>query len=100
MAIARSTACCGINELDGVSYGSPKESLLAANPSVPFMFFSVTSSNKKKAEALVSTIKKDKLSTVRKTRQRRNPNSGNDLIMYMWTINRDKLSAWRNKNRS
>ena len=42
-------------------------------------------------------IKKHKLGTVMKTRARRNPNSGNNIVVYVWSIDHTALKKHKVK---
>ena len=46
-----------------------------------------------------SFILENNLGTVMETRPTRNPNSNNLVIIYIWTVDRDKLMAWWIANR-
>ncbi len=64
----------------------------------PFILFTDTKSTAgSKGEKLEKYIKINKLGTVKKTPYRINPNSGNKVQCYLWTINKTNLKAWNKK---
>lgn len=104
MANLEEVACCGIMELNGVQRISAMEALIdAANDYFSdthraFIFFSVISTYSKKGKDLASLIKKEKLGTVIKTNKAVNKNTNNELIMYVWTVNKTNFNRFWKKH--
>jgi len=49
---------------------------------------------------LSKIIRKEKLGKLMVTKSKRNPNSGNTIKIYLWSVNNKKLSKWYGKNRN
>lgn len=100
----RTTRCCGIREIDGIQDYSEneegaKELLIDAIPRLTgeldgaFAFFSCNDESEMGAE-LMSFIEENDLGSVQQTRTVLNINSGNNLTMYIWTLNLDNMRNW------
>lgn len=105
MAYLAETECCGIRELDGVEEQSAERSALDAayywfehDKDGAHIFFSVTN-RKLHGKNLAAYIIKNKLGTVIKTSPTKNPNSGNMLTMWVWTVNKATFRAFWDKHR-
>lgn len=104
ISIENSSISCGIDELDGIEDTDLKDTLAAAaeggwyweteyyhstrslKRSVAFFIFSdVTDSTNLKA--LVKFIKKKKLGKLIKSDVKTNPNTTNQIVMYIWHFN-------------
>ena len=104
--------CCGIKELDGIkeSENTAKRSVLYIagaqrvaekeddGDEFAFIIFSDTYSAPR-GKALANYITKNKPGSIRKTLSRENPNSGNDLTVWVWAIHQNNLKAWFKKNK-
>jgi hypothetical protein len=83
--------CCGLKELLGVSYDSPRTlAVEAGNAGVPFLVFSDVAT-RGTAQKFAAYIRKHKLGTCATTRKAINPNSGNQLKVYLWRVDRRAL---------
>lgn len=116
--------CCGIREIAGLSYfrRKPDEAMLALcsrllpepirtrkqpyeyllHPnSMRFKYFIFSQAGRRDrynyGEQFKAYIEKMDFGTVIQTENGHvNPNSGNELVVYLWTINREPLIAWFN----
>lgn len=106
MIIEENLACCGIAELANIYGDDPKETIFEIaelidrndDPGFRFAIFSSTKPFKSGTE-LAAYIKKNKLGQVVKTRAARNPNSGNRLKVWTWTLSFTALQRWWSKNK-
>jgi len=112
MAILYKTNCCGLKEIHNLSgYINPKKALKAVCKE-----FLKKGNNGKRGAFLVFTqalsyeasdygdrlkeyIIKNNLGGVIETPLRRNPNSGNTLKTYVWTVKPRKLHSWYKNNK-
>lgn len=107
----RSSACCGIKEIADI-YESNKdnteilqelcETRIGDENYPPYYFFSDTNEDNIKFEygkSLVKYIRDNKLGNIISTIPiKNNPNSGNDLKMWVWVVNPKALIKWWKKN--
>jgi hypothetical protein len=107
MAHLKETECCGIRELDGImSDNDARKSVVDAaeqwheeDVDGAFVFFSSFGSSTA-GQNIAAYIEKYKLGTVMKTRPTLNPNSGNVLTMWVWTVNKRNFRRfWRKTKR-
>ncbi len=116
-------SCCGLREAEDVGvHETPEEALqdLCANASTADPYgrseanqlfqpslggFShivftgaAATSRRTYADKLAAYIRRHKLGAVTTARKARNPNSGNILGVYVWTVNRRVLAAWYKKH--
>lgn len=88
----RKTSCCGIREIDGIiGAGSSKQAFKEVwrqfSPmGGSFIMFSCPTKYKM-GRKFKQFIERHNLGTVHVSEVRKNPNSGNLLRMYMWTVN-------------
>ncbi len=102
MSEVRNTSCCGLQEIAGITeHNDPKEtiSLVAQNryeeedANGAFYFFTDTH-EAKNAKKLARYIHMNGLGRVTRSRSKRNPNTGNMLIVFMWALNGPALKKW------
>ena len=98
-------SCCGTRELVGVSHIQPEELLrrLTIKHRFAHVFFTDTKNNMKNTKnsgwVLAKYIKDNKLGTLVESPGRVNPNSGNTLIAWIWTVSRRNLNAWKREHK-
>lgn len=102
MTSVNTTTCCGVGDLDGMNQ-SPQsilrdvgERFVERNEYVPFYTFTDV---KPYAGALrlARYIRKNKLGTIIRSHEKRNPNSGNMLRVWIWETNKRNFIKWYNK---
>lgn len=90
-------ACCGIKELEGIiEDDDPVDSIksyVTSGWSGAFVVYSDISDDFRIGENLTDYIRTQELGTVQ-SQTSHNPNSGNELRMYVWKIDRTKLAEW------
>lgn len=100
------TSCCGVSELSGITdYADPKVILeVAANnrfrdgdANGAYYIFTDTGRGTY-GNRLRKYIEDNKLGTVSQTKGKRNPNTGNSVILYTWMLNVRGFKAWYRKN--
>lgn len=105
---------CAITDIDGISYPtSPKYALqdictcifVEDDSRTPFYLFTQaqtpanTKARKKTYGAdLAAYITRNKLGSVVRTEKRKNINSGNNVVAFLWTINYEATKSWFKKN--
>lgn len=100
MAHLQFFGCCGLIELASIGQdATPHDSLKSAMINGPFrcafVIFSVITPRKEVGERLKEYIEKEKLGeVVYQTAPTTNPNSGNDLIVYLWHVNCPRLDDY------
>lgn len=106
MAYTYRLECCGIAELDGISAERPetiikqlfRDMYCYGEFNGTYAVFS-NAIRFKSGNALARFIRVNKLGSVQAAgRPKRNPNSGNQLKVWMWSINRRALERWAQKN--
>lgn len=105
MAELLRTSCCGVRDIDDLSYNrTAKESMLAVcemfyNEDMQGAFCLFTGTTRGKyAKRFRDYIINNGLGEVIETPAKINPNSGNRLKAYLWTIDQDGLAVWWEKN--
>lgn len=87
----RSTSCCGVRDIDGLSDHSRNMEgafrLFWPQFTGAFALFTCPTKNKY-GERFKKYIEKHKLGSVVETERRKNPNSGNMLRAYLWTLDK------------
>ncbi len=104
MATLQEVTCCGIRELDGVQ-GRPAHDTIVDDANEYFgddaerahIFFSVIGNYALSGRALAAYITKNRLGTVIRTKRAVNGNTGNPLIMYVWTVNKTTFKRFWKK---
>ena len=110
-------ACCGVKELCGIGYmmgefgpvGVIKDYIRQSRsaicpaptpyrPRVAHLIFTQASPGRYGAD-LAAYIIKNKLGTILQTPSQANPNSGNKVIMFLWSLDKPNLIAWARKHR-
>lgn len=112
--------CCGLREALGISgydtaeemltalchnEGTPRLSMYAPTPSlfaessggfshIVFTDAARSPRTRTSGDKLASYIRRYRLGSVSAARKARNPNSGNILGVYVWTVNRKALAKW------
>lgn len=113
----RRFSCCGVKELSGISdhanplavlqryvaevrtmYNRPKGGRFMFTPGGAHMFFTQAGNGVVYGENLAAYIEKNELGTIIRSPGRVNPNSGNNLIVFLWTLNQKNLKAWVKKH--
>lgn len=91
------TNCCGIKEIHNITGLKPKTIVdevtrqwRDGSRRTAFFFFS-TVSTVKAGKALAAYIEEKKLGVVTKMPTKRNPNSGNQLDMWVWAVDEKAL---------
>lgn len=109
MAELKETSCCGLYEIDGLMWNSPKENLLdvcadkydysyGGVTRQAFLMFTDAVGNKNGSK-LASFIRKHGLGVIYETRPRTNPNSRNRIQVWVWGPDERALKSWWKKNR-
>ena len=101
-----STSCCGLKEIESITGESPEELLKGVceylNAEVWEFDFSLllftATTDMDEGDNLAKYIKKGGLGTVVKTRPKKNPNTGNRIVAWVWSVNERALRAWCRKN--
>lgn len=95
------TYCCGVKELDGISaFRSAKQVMgefyneITNNFNCPPIILFTGVSKKGYAQKLKLYIKRNKLGAVVNTKPVKNPNSGNLIEAFLWTVNYKALEKW------
>lgn len=111
--INENMGCCGMRELDGLRDNGERtvkqfcdelfdcyndESLSISDINFIHVVFSDTKRSSK-GSSLASYIKRKGLGSVVATSYKKNPNSGNSLKAWLWTINRYALVEWYKQNK-
>ena len=105
--------CCGCREIDGLANRSPKKALqqiyfeaidredINSNDGLlNFVFIIFTGVIKENyAQKFKKYLLDNKLGEVIETKTKTNPNSYNDIRVYVWTINRKAYGQWYEENR-
>ena len=99
----RYMSCCGTKELVMVGYTAPEDLIrrLVFNYRFAHVFFTdVSGKYRSKGRspsgwALAAYIKKHKLGKVVMSETRINPNSGNALTAWIWTVSKTNLNKWK-----
>lgn len=100
------TKCCGVKEIDGLSYtDTPQEALKDVWDSYHnrgndcrFMIFTGVT-NEKYGQKFRNLIIKEKLGKVIETESKVNPNSDNPIKVWVWTINKTNFKNYARKNK-
>lgn len=112
MTYLNHTACCGLDEIDGID-DTPKNVLVSVcedkypdrewaedgdqiGQEQAFILFTDNVSDNNYGVNLAKYIKKNKLGTFTATRARENPNTGNMVRVWVWSPNEKNLKAWYN----
>ena len=95
------TTCCGLDEIFDLEEET-KPMLLNISErfldeKTAFYVFSDVSYSSS-GKNLAKMIKKLKLGTITTTKYKTNPNSGNKLKIYVWSVDSKKLRDWHYKN--
>jgi len=104
MTEIKSTECCGIKEINGLHRKTKRlmlsvcYSFFECDDDAAYLFFSDIVPNRG-GLMLAQFIKAHKLGTVHYTGQHENPNSGNQLGMWIWTVDRGGLRDWWYENK-
>lgn len=108
MNVLEDTSCCGVDEITSLN-SKPEQTLLevcedkysAWGDGAVHAFLIFTDAVKYKHGAqLEKYIIKHKLGTIYKTaKSRRNPNSGNQIMVYIWAPNERTLKRWYKANK-
>ena len=115
--VNKDDGCCGLAEINGVSEeGTPKEKLLSLTNSGPYSILCYnfvqpaliftgsgrTRTPPKYSEDFKAYLEANKLGkvTMIPIGRSKNSNSGNYIFVYHWTVDKDRLRAWRRKNRT
>ncbi len=101
--ITEEIECCGIKELANISGSKPEQILediggewFGDTPRA-YLIFSCRA-GEKAGHRLATYIKQNGLGKVARTKSRTNPNSGNLLSAWLWSVNNTTYKAWLNKN--
>lgn len=94
--------CCGVQEVSGLSDSDTTKSLyviignlLSGGYDCGFvMFTEVRGQNDNYGERLAKLIKKENLGNVINTRTKLNRNSGNQIRVYLWEFNYNKIKKY------
>lgn len=115
-------SCCGMRDLSGLSdHETPKEAMVAfvltSCPRVSrynwdarkceklrqlnfshVIFSEANNEHRRYGENFATYIRRNKLGTVVASERRVNPNSGNQVKFWVWTLNKHNLVDWANRN--
>ena len=118
MYLVTKGGCCGLGEIDGVSEpGTLKQKLLGllsdtlygavrryafVQPALIFTGSGRAKTPPKYSEDFKAYLEANKLGkvTMIPIGRSKNSNSGNYIFVYHWTVDKDRLRAWRRKNRT
>ena len=98
--------CCGIKEISGLSYAKNSAEAMYSfmnnsydwNQRFRYVIFSQAKTNATYGKKFAAFIRKHKLGSTVVTRgEHRNPNSGNVLKIWIWTINWFAVKTWYKK---
>ncbi len=102
------TQCCGFKEIDGIEYANTPEETKQALKDVcrdffdgedaAFLFFTGVS-KERYGQKFKALILKNKLGTIIETKAKRNPNSGNAIKAWVWTVNRKNFKEYAKKHK-
>jgi hypothetical protein len=107
------TSCCGLREISGLSYhNTPGEAMrefaLGATRLnyvrsgrvlvCSHVIFSAADGANDYGDKFAAYIRRHKLGTIAISRRLTNPNSGNPLKVWVWSINKTALLAWARKH--
>lgn len=106
MAEINSTHCCGLGIIDHIGstrdWGAVIRAVKRTHPRRAHYVFSQAESRydlrgeaRKYGEEFMAFILKNKLGTVVKSRAITNPNSGNKLTVFTWTVSPTNLSRFK-----
>jgi hypothetical protein len=93
------TNCCGFKEIDGLNDNTAKESLNQVcedffnGEDAAFLFFTGVS-KKRYGQNFKRLITKLKLGKIIETEAKRNPNSGNKIKAWIWSVNKPKFKQY------
>lgn len=116
---ANSMRCCGVKELTELSgtrdpaaalmtmlnylgrheYGGPGSRTILHFPAAHIIFTGVTKTRSNYGERFANFIRENNLGEVIESVVKRNPNSGNPLKVWVWSIHRNNLEAWWKERR-
>lgn len=68
------------------------------HPCCAFLLFSHKASNKV-TQRFAELIEAEKLGDVWRSEPSKNPNSGNDIVVYVWKVDKDNFKKWYIANR-
>ncbi len=119
--IARTNSVCGVGEVSDLSYmGDAKKALKdicgvryddygddddygyhnVGGEVFPFYYWGDKYNTIPRCgENLANYIIRQKIGSVFKSKTKKNPNSGNNIRCYIWTVDERKLKAWWKKNK-
>jgi hypothetical protein len=94
--------CCGVREIDGLAFydGKPEEAMKVVAKNTVYdhtwrhALFTQAGKGKRYGTNFATYITKHKLGTVVATPTKVNPNSGNPLKAFIWTINWPAFKKW------
>lgn len=112
MRVTRQIGCCGIREIDGLEYARDckyalHEFLHRTKRNRLFRFAIFSESNftwnyhhgmTDYGQKLAAYIKQHKLGKVTKSNTAQNPNSGNNVTVWIWSVDWDALKKWAADN--
>lgn len=99
MSRINTTSCCGLRELEGImEHEDPKDCLMAIGARLieietAFVVFTCPE-NEDYGQELKQYINANDLGNVIQSTSRFNPNSDNDLIMWVWEIEMSEFEDW------
>lgn len=99
MVTLRATSCCGLGELQGITtQKDPKDALMDIggrqfSSKRSFILFSCPTTQKH-GKNLQEFIEREDLGKVTVSTSKKNPNSGNNLKIYLWEVDRRKFNKW------
>ena len=111
MARLEGTPCCGVNFIDEISVDSSTTVTLmdvcfkkyegewGEVEEQAFLIFTDNVSESIAGKNLAKFIEEHELGIIVKTRQRKNPNTGNSVKVWVWSPNERNLKAWYNNNK-
>lgn len=112
MFVTREIACCGMREIGSLSaHRSPEEAMkafagqtLKTHQNFRYVIFSEAvyrpaANRRGYGRAFAAFIRSEKLGKVSTTGWNVNPNSGNNLKAWIWTVDWTALQKWASKKR-
>lgn len=101
--------CCGLREMSGIYYGTPQSTIMEfadnsyqdydlisryENANFRHVIFSQAGSKATYGRKLAAFITKHRLGTVVSSLTKVNPNTGNPLKVWIWTVNHQRTYNW------
>jgi len=101
MTVFHASGCCGVREIHGLSEYSTSSAAMKAFYKaailanvIKFRYVYFAQNGPHYGDKFAAYILENKLGEIIETGSHVNPNSGNKLKMFVWTLNIENLKAW------